>query len=99
MEGAEEVGNRGKERERIRELRAEVLRRTMQLLYAILASPSPTPSPTPTPFTPSAPSHAPAPLSEGQIAVREMLLTEGLLSKDFFSLVNTASTISALNSL
>ena len=90
-------GNRGKERERIRELRAEVLRRTMQLLYAILATPSPTPSPTP--FTPSAPSHAPAPLSEGQIAVREMLLTEGLLSNDFFSLVNTASTISALNSL
>ena len=90
-------GNRAKERERIRELRAEVLRRTMQLLYAILATPSPTPSPTP--FTPSAPSHAPAPLSEGQIAVREMLLTEGLLSNDFFSLVNTASTISALNSL
>ena len=87
MEGAEEVGNRGKERERIRELRAEVLRRTMQLLYAILASPSPTPSPTP---TPSAPSHAPAPLSEGQIAVREMLLTEGLLSKEFFTLVCTA---------
>jgi hypothetical protein len=97
VEGAEEVGNRGTDRERIRELRAEVLRRTMQLLYAILATPSPTPSPTP--FTPSALSHAPAPLSEGQIAVREMLLTEGLLSKDFFSLVNTASTISALSSL
>jgi hypothetical protein len=83
---ANESGSRVKERERIQELRAEVLRRTMQLLHTILAPLSPTPSP---------PSHAPATLSEGQGAVCEMLLREGLLGKEFFSLVSTDVTHAA----
>jgi hypothetical protein len=90
VQGTDESGSKVKERERIRELRAEVLRRTMQLLHTILATP---------PSTPSHSAHASVTPSGGQVAVREMLLREGLLGKEFFHLVSTAITLAAVTSL
>jgi hypothetical protein len=86
VQGTDESGSKVKERERIRELRAEVLRRTMQLLLTILATP------------PSNPSHS-AHASVTPSGVREMLLREGLLGKEFFHLVSTAVTLAAVTSL